>query len=100
MTTTTAATAHLFDDFTLNEAVVLVLGGGESGTANTYVNDLGAIEGHSPWTWSCGADLANWSAFARGEYPGRDVIWTLRESERSTGWGAGSDPVLAQRFDY
>ncbi|WIC88909.1 hypothetical protein SEA_SHAGRAT_40 [Rhodococcus phage Shagrat] len=86
--------------FPADELFTLTFGDGTPVHANAYVQAIGAIEGHDAWTWACGADLAAWGAFRRREDISRDTIWTLMESERSTGYGSGSDPVLAQRFDY
>ena len=102
MTTTIAATAHLFDDFTLYEVPVLVAGAGEVQTANTYVNDLDAIEGHHPWTWQCGADIAQWGALARGEWTAEHIALIICKTETAA-MPKGvirNDFALANRFDY
>ena len=101
MTTTTAAAIQIFDEFSVEDATHLTFGQ-EPTSANAYVNHIGGIEGHHPWTWACGADLAQWGAFRDRDWwnLSRDIVWTLRLSEQSTGYGPGSDPVLAQRFDY
>lgn len=102
MTTRTAADTALlriFDEHDVEDATNLTFGTGATNSANAYLRLIGGTE-HSAHAWTAGANLAQWGAFRDGEYPGRDIIWTLMESERSTGYGAGSDPVLAQRFDY
>lgn len=105
MTTTTSAIAFLLDDdATANQLLHLV--GQEPITANAYVRDIGAIEGHAPWTWACGADLAQWGSFRRNEYVTREIAWTLRAHEDAvlrdrTGYlPIDRSAALAQRFDY
>ena len=115
MTTATAAAFSVLNEFTtdIEDAVAITFAHGASGSANDYVNDLGAIEGHDAWTWVCGADLAVWGAFRRQEYVTRDIALTLRAHEnaviadRGVAYiqsNAGLTPdrsaALAQRFDY
>ncbi|AEV52016.1 hypothetical protein [Rhodococcus phage REQ1] len=108
MTTATRAAFSVLNEYPtdIEEAVALTFAHGASGSANDYVNDLGAIEGHHPWTWVCGADLATWGAFRRQEYVTREIAWILRHSERSIDTDGSILEVeaqnarLAQRFDY
>ena len=102
MTTTTAATAHLFDDFRLYEVATLIGAAGEVHTANTYVNEIGAIEGHHPWTWQCGADIVQWGALARGEWTAEHIALTICKTETAA-MPEGvirNDFARANRFDY
>jgi hypothetical protein len=96
LTTTQTVDTTEFDTDTLS---VTAFGDGTTNNPNSYVHALGAIDGHSASTWAALADLAQWGAFRRHEYPGRDIIWTLRLSEQGVA-GPGSDPALALRFDF
>lgn len=108
MTTANAAVAQLFSGFDENEAAFLL--GSEDTTASAYVRDIGAIEGHHPWTWACGADLAQWGAFREGYGIPRDICWILFRSENTvvptktvnghTQYDTDRSAALAQRFDY
>lgn len=109
MTTIVTTYADLAS-FPSDELFTLAFGDGTPTHANLYVQDIGAIEGHAPWTWACGADLAQWGAFRRGEYVTREIAWTLLRSENTvvptrivnghTQHDTDRSAALAQRFDY
>ncbi|MBM4617947.1 hypothetical protein GS534_24310 [Rhodococcus hoagii] len=114
MTTIVTTYADLAS-FPSDELFTLAFGDGTPTHANLYVQDIGAIEGHAPWTWACGADLAQWGSFSRNEYVTRDIALTLRAHENAViadrgvsyidntdGLGLTVDrsAALAQRFDY
>ncbi|WIF20540.1 hypothetical protein SEA_JFLIX2_49 [Rhodococcus phage Jflix2] len=111
MTTIVTTYADLAS-FPSDELFTLAFGDGTPTHANLYVQDIGAIEGHAPWTWACGADLAQWGSFSRNEYVTRDIALTLRAHEDAilphiihphpARWVPIADrsAALAQRFDY
>lgn len=82
---------------------------GDDMRAIDYTAAIHAVEPVSAWTWTCGANLAQWGAFARDErFLTQDVALILARSESGTFSPAdnGNDyrdynnVRYAQRFDY
>ena len=76
----------------------------ETTTAHGYVSDLygnSDLAEHCAMTWTCGADLAQWGTFRRGEQITRDLYWTLHSSENTVVTNhPDRSAALVQRFDY
>ena len=68
MTTLTAVQLGDTAEFDADTLAAVAFGDGTTTTdPNAYIHAIGAIDGHCAWTWACGADLAQWGAFRRGE---------------------------------
>jgi len=113
--TTSTATHAIDDGFSGEEIVGLTLGSGQSHAAHSYLRGIGSSStGTTAHTWTAGANLAQWGAFKDGEYPGRDIVYLLRDHENAVildrgvtytqNYPIGITPdrsvALAQRFDY
>lgn len=102
MTTNTAAVDAIMNEHHVYEIAALLAH--ETTTAHWYVSDLYGntdFAEHCAMTWACGADLAQWGTFRRGEQITRDLYWTLHFSENTIVTNhPDRSAALAQRFDY